>query len=87
MPVVQLTKHMWMDRCDKAMEMRKIRREVDMADRYEEMEFSLYRREGTRWWRELQTLNTWGVPCTKWTTNGQRYNEMSSGRRGLGEIR
>ena len=42
MPEAQLIKHRCMARCEKAMEMQIMRRDVEMAEKYRDMEFSLY---------------------------------------------
>ena len=40
-PAARLLKHRWMERCNKTREMRLRQRDVDMAERYGEMDFSL----------------------------------------------
>ena len=75
----RLWRHKRMASCYRAMDMRLRQRDLEMAERLGEMEFSLYGREGVALMEGWISSNTLGVPCIKRNMTGHWYSGTSNG--------
>ena len=90
MPAARLIKYKRTERFNKAMEMRLRWRDVDMAERCGDMEFSVYRREGGALVERVANFKYLGRPLDQmdynWPSVRWNVRRVRRGRRRLGKL-